>query len=179
MLTAFEKQLKQLAIDPYDHFHAEIRKRIGKKLTDDFEQKLKNLIVNTPQHMESIYKYWNHHKTQKRIKKIGSFALSYLYNPKDYLSCDEYGLFGYLDDAYFVALVYERVLWDAKINGSELTRYEDEFLQNAHITKKMVQTVIPEEAAKIESMFDELLTGKSNKYYDSFVEQKKEASRFN
>ncbi|MCA9395551.1 MAG: DUF1232 domain-containing protein [Candidatus Omnitrophica bacterium] len=168
MLSAFEAQLKNLAEEKWYQFHCEIRNRVGKRATPVFENKLKNLIVETPKRLNSIYRHWNQIKNGDETRHLGGFILAYLYNPTDFLSSEDYGLFGYLDDAYLVALAYERVLWEAHVCGNPLTEEEEDYLVNMKETRKLVRTIIPAESKQIEQMLQELIGGKKGRYLSSF-----------
>jgi uncharacterized membrane protein YkvA (DUF1232 family) len=168
VLTSFKKQLIQLAEDSDRRFHLEIRKRIGKRATPLYEEKIKQLIVHTPDRLTRIYELWNTKKSSGDLSRIAGFILAYVYNPKDFLSCDDYGLFGYLDDAYLVILVYEQVLWGAQIQGIKIKESEHELLESIGDVRALVKVLIPKEAQQIESMLEELIQGRDEQYLSSF-----------
>lgn len=150
MLAAFKEDLKRLAADPRDDFHGKVRRRIGKRATAILEKRLKQIILLMPSLVKRIRDHWQDENANTDIKKMGSFVFAYLYHPHDFLSKDEHGLFGYLDDAYLVVNIYERVISGAKTLSDE----DLEFLMILQKTKKYVQAVIPKETKRIEEMIE-------------------------
>lgn len=162
MLAAFKEELKRMAVDPGDDFHGKVKRRIGKKATLILEKRLKQIILLMPSLVKRIRIHWQDEAADPEIKRLGGFVFAYMYNPKDFLSKDEHGLFGYLDDAYLVVTVYERV-----IQGNVTINEEDQaFLDTIAKTKKYVKAVIPDETKKIEAMVEGALAGKG---YERFA----------
>lgn len=162
MLKALKEELKRLSIDPADNFHGKIKKRVGKRATEVLEKRLKQIILLMPSLVNRIRAHWEEERGNVRIKKLGGFVLAYLYNPKDFLSKDEHGLFGYLDDAYLVVVVYEQVLRDTE----HITDEDRDFLELIAKSKKYVKAVIPDETQKIEDMVAGAL---SDEEYEKFA----------
>lgn len=156
MLYAFKSHLKKLADDPRDLFHLKIRKRVGKRATLMLEKRLRQLIVITPDVIERIHLLWRQFPENTPAKKVSGYLLTYLYHPQDFLDEEKHGLFGYLDDAFFAALVYEYVLQSLKESGSPLTAKDKRFLYELANMKAAAKLVIPDEAGKIEKMFEEI-----------------------
>ena len=171
MLTAFKEELKRLAVDPKDPFHLKIRQRVGKRATVILEKRLKQLILIMPGLVKRIHAHWEHSKSGSEIKKLGSFIFTYLYQPNDFLPEGEHGLFGYLDDAYLVVIVYEKVL---RVPGVAATSMNDDdayYLKQIHSSKKYVKAVIPKEVVKIEAMVEKAV---KNESFDGFAEALKD-----
>lgn len=152
MLRAFKDRLKELAVDPEDSFRVSIRKRVGKRATQLLEKRLRKVILLMPGLVSRAYRHWQEEDASPAVKRLGGFLLTYLYHPKDFLPEEEYALFGYLDDAYLVLIVYENVLQDLRRHGASLEAWDLEFLENFSLWRKSVRQVIPEEASKIEEM---------------------------
>lgn len=168
MLSTLKDQLKQMADDPQDAFHAHIRRRVGKKATALLEKRLRHLILLMPGMVSRIYDAWSRIRTPAKSKNLGGFLLSYMYHPQDFLSEKEHGLFGYLDDAYLVALVYERVYKDLNHAGIRLDVSDEKLLENLVSFKKAARIVIAKESTKIENMLQEVERGSSETYYQVF-----------
>lgn len=162
MLIAFKEELKRMAGDANDDFHGKVRKRIGKKATQILEKRLKQFILLMPSLMKRIQIHWKSKDANAASKKLGGFVFAYMYHPHDFLSEDEHGLFGYLDDAYVVASVYEHVLR----NSAKPSPEDQEFIQAIEKTKKYVEMIIPEESKKIEKMIGDVLNDKG---YEKFA----------
>ena len=165
MLVAFKEELKRLAADPKDDFFGKVKKRVGKKATQLLEKRLKQIILIMPSLVRRIRFHWEAQQSDAAIKKMGGFVFAYMYHPNDFLSKDEHGLFGYLDDAYLIASVYERVL-----KGSVKPSKEDlKYLETISKSKKYVQAVIPDETLKIEEMVEGALRdGRYEKFAGAF-----------
>lgn len=168
MLRAMKEQLKILAFEDQQNFHVNLRGRVGKKATSVLEDKLKEIIVLMPDLVERIYMYWNRSDNQSKVKKMGGYLLTYLYTPEDFLSTKEWGLFGYLDDAYFVAKMYTQVIDEVHESGGKVLGVDLKHYDHAKYLKKYVRGVIPKETQKIDEMIRQLQGGKSNLYEEIF-----------
>ena len=173
MLKAFSNQLKRLANDPTDRFHYHVLNRLGKKATADLEEHLKQFVLLMPTLVSRIYSLWKRMRPTSKVKEIGSFFLAYLYHPQDFLPEDEHnGLFGYLDDAYLTALVYELVLEELTHSEVQLLRVDEELLKKVIGLKRKAAAVIPEEAANIQYMVGEILEGEDETFSRLFQKDK-------
>lgn len=156
MIGEFQENLKRLLIDPKDLFHSHVRARIGKKATDHFEEKVKEFILRMPSVVSRINTMVMREKEGSVAHRLAKYLLIYLYDPMDFLPEKDNGLFGYLDDAYFVAIVYLLVL--EKMDPS-LRIGEDEQMKEwvfKHI--EPVRYLIPEESRKISKVVSDILT---------------------
>ena len=156
MLHAFKAQLKNLSEDPRDPFHLKVRKRVGKRATSLLEKRLRQMIVITPDVIQRVYLLWKQFPADAPVRRVSGYLLTYLYHPQDFLPEDQHGLFGYLDDAYFAALVYEYVLGSVEGTGYSLTELDKRFVKDIANMKASAKLVIPDEAEKIEAMFTEI-----------------------
>ncbi|HOW60011.1 MAG TPA: hypothetical protein PLO78_09845 [Candidatus Omnitrophota bacterium] len=168
MLKALDERLKRLSNDFNDDFHYQIRRRIGKKATRLFEQRLKNLICLMPQLLLRGLGYCKRSELSAEIKKSIGFTLTYLYHPKDFLPEDNEKLFGYLDDAYCIALVYEKVLKALQIKRVRLTSFDEGFLRQFVLMKRSIKAVIPEEGKAISEMIAGMFKGDYRSFYVVF-----------
>lgn len=151
-----------------DDFHYQIRCRVGKRATRLLEQRLKNLICLMPQLLSRVMGYCEYKEVPPTIKKSIGFILTYLYHPQDFLPEDNQKLFGYLDDAYCVALVYERILRNLQKANVKLNAVDDDFLRQFALMKRGVKAVIPEEGLKISDMVAGIYKGNSDAFYAAF-----------
>lgn len=168
MLRALDERLKRLLKDSKDDFHDQIRSRIGKKATHLFEQRLKNLICLMPQLISRGLGYCKRKEVPTEIKKSIGFVLTYLYHPKDFLPEDDGKLFGYLDDAYCVALVYEKVLKNLRKARVKLAPFDKDFLKQFALTKRSIKSIIPEEGRAISEMIARMFKGNCGSFYAVF-----------
>ncbi len=164
MLKAMKDQLKNLSLDQDGQFHLILRERVGKRATEILEKRLKQIIVLMPDLISIIYGYWEKEKVNSTTKKLGSYLLTYLYVPKDYLSEEDLGLFGYLDDAYFVAKIYTTVVTEIQISGGKVKGADLKLFEEVLSLKKDIRIVILKEAKQIDQLIEDLLQGKEESY---------------
>ena len=168
MLRAMKEQLKTLAETDHQQFHANLRACVGKRATAVLEEKLKEIILLMPDLVSRIYVHWSKSDGKSEAKRIGGYLLTYLYTPEDFLSTKEWGLFGYLDDAYFVAKVFTQVIDEAQSSNIRVSGKDLKYYDQAKYLKKYVRGVIPKEAEKIDAMVSELKAGHSKLYEEIF-----------
>jgi hypothetical protein len=168
MLKAMQEQLKILAETDKENFHIHLRSRAGKKATAILEDKLKEIILLMPELVGRIYLYWNRAGNKSDVKKLGGYLLTYLYTPEDFLSIKEWGLFGYLDDAYFVAKVYTRVIEEVQSANGKVAGIDEKYYDQAKYLKKYVRGVMPKETKKIDQMILQLKEGNSKMFSEIF-----------
>ena len=170
MLKAMKEQLKQLSLDKDGQFHLILRERVGKRATEILETRLKRIVVLMPDLISQLYGYWEKENTSSTTKRLSSYLLTYLYAPKDYLSEEDWGLFGYLDDAYFVAKMYTTVIEDIQVSGGKLRTSELRLFEEVMSLKKDIRIVILKETKQIDQLIDDLLIG-NQESYESLVSQ--------
>lgn len=151
-----KEQLKILAETDKENFHIQLRTRVGKKATSILEEKVKGIIVLMPDLVSRIYLYWNRSDNKSKAKKIGGYLLTYLYTPEDLLSTKEWGLFGYLDDAYFVAKIYTQVIDEMNETKGKVAGIDLKYYEKAKYFKKHIRGVIPKEVKKIDDMVEKI-----------------------
>ncbi|MBL8014311.1 MAG: DUF1232 domain-containing protein [Candidatus Omnitrophica bacterium] len=164
MLRAIKEQLKSLAQDEHKDFHVRLRKTVGKKATAILEERLKKVIVLMPDLVQRIHDYWRMQPEASSTKRLGSHLLSYLYLPKDLISEEDWGLFGYLDDAYMVAAVYERIIEELSSCGFKVLAGDLALHEDIKLYKRSIRIVIPNVCQKIDKIIDDLSKGKNDSY---------------
>jgi uncharacterized membrane protein YkvA (DUF1232 family) len=158
MLKIFEDHLRRVAAGTWDDFHFQVRKRIGKRATGTLEQRFKDLILLTPRLVARAHEYGASAAVPCGAKKLIGFAVTYFYHPSAFLPKSEEKLFGYLDDAYCVALVYEKILKAFIRNGQKISKSDRNFLAQFKLLKRGFYLIMPEEARKIERMIEGIQT---------------------
>lgn len=168
MLRALKEQLEVLALDKDNKFHETLRRRVGKRATELFEARTKKLILLMPDIVERIYYYYGHlQKDDSKTKKLGGYLLTYLYHPQDLIG-EEWGLFGYLDDAYFTAVVFEKIIKEIAKEEQLLVEPNKEFNESLRHLKVTARSVIPQEAKKIDQMVEEIIKGEMESFTSMF-----------
>lgn len=165
MQRALDEKLKRLAKDPNDDFHCQIRSRIGKKATRFLEQRLKDLICLMPLLLSRCLSHCKRKEVSLDIMKSVAFALTYVYHSKDVLREENEKLFAYLDDAYCIALVYEKALKTLQKARVKLAPADEDFLKQFPLTKRSVSVVIPEEGKAIAEMIAGVFKGNYSSFY--------------
>lgn len=168
MIQALKFQLKQMAEDNKDQFNLHLQKRVGKRAQAKLEKRVRQLILLMPTLVSRIRYYWEQQKTPSQVKKTGVFLFAYLCLDKDHLPWPEYGLFGYLDDAYFTALVYEKVVSEIDAAAISCSPQDMELRKLVADLIKSARLVIPSEAREIDAMFEDLINNNSTRYETVF-----------
>lgn len=156
MLNALKSQLKTMASDPEDEFASLIRKRAGSGDAVRYEKELRNMILVMPDMLREIQHWAADDKTPANFKCLYGYLLAYLYNPEDLLPVTSFGLYGYLDDAYFVVRVYERTIlekWEAPKQALTVS------LDQVASWRESILALFPQVSLKIERMIEDLLRG--------------------
>lgn len=169
MLNAFKEKIKNLSVDPKDQFHTHLRKRVGKRATAVLEKRLKQIIWLMPGVVGRTYDLWSRTKTPIKAKQLGGILLSYMYHPQDFFPEEVYGLFGYLDDAYFAGAVYVNLVEEVKQTGGRVTKFDEELVMDIVRLNKTVKIVIPKEVQKIDQMIHEAVYGNHETYLKMFA----------
>lgn len=168
MLRALKDQLKILALDKDKEFHVTLRRRVGKKATKLFESRMKQFVLLMPDVVERIHYYYSHlQKEGSKTKRLGGYLLTYLYHPDDLIG-EASGLFGYLDDAYFSALVFEKIIMEIPKGDQLLVEPNKQFNESLRQLKAAARSVIPKEAKKIDQMVEEILKGEIESFSSVF-----------
>ena len=168
MIAALNEHIRNLADDPEDQFHTHVRKRLGKKGSEVLEERIRQYILTLPFIINRVHHDWSSPEVSSDIKKISGFLLTYLYNPSDFLSEEEKGLFGFLDDAYFTFLVYDEIVNTLRNKGVAIPGDDLHALEKVTGFRENVEKVIPGECGKIREMFDNLKAGRTEGFTASF-----------
>ena len=164
MLKALRNQLQAMAKDPNDPFTAFIRKRVGVREALRFEGPARKMILAMPSMIAQI-RAWSDESSQPlEIKKMQSFALAYLYNPTDFLPEKTTGLFGYLDDAYLVASVFQKTIEVVPLAG--LRPMEEDVLLKRSVAEwlDLTRELIPDESSQIDQILVRASDSRSTRY---------------
>lgn len=164
MLKALSRQLHLLAKDSQDSFSANIRKRVGARDAVQFTEPLRRMILAMPNMISQIHSWSLESGQPWKIRKLHSFALAYLYNPTDFLPEKSFGLFGYLDDAYLVASVFQRTMEEIPDAGLRPLAENGLLWKNIPEWLEATRRLIPDEAAQIEGMLDRAVGLESTKF---------------
>lgn len=157
MLKAMKGQLSILAIDNAEEFAAHIRKRVKAGQARLAVSKSLNLIMIMPDLIAQIRDTSEDRTLSPELRRLNQFLLVYFYHPVDFLADGVGGLFGYLDDAYFVARVYQRI---RATSGRQARPSAKELTLDLSASLDVVKRVIPKEARRIDGLIEELIRGR-------------------
>lgn len=157
MLKAMKSQLSLLSIEHGDRFARDIRKRYGSSNAQWAIAKSLNLIMIMPDLIAKIRDLSSDRALSVNDRRMNQYVLIYLYHPYDYVAEDKPGLFGYLDDAYLVGVVYSRL--SQKMPGYAST---EDLTRDLETSLEVVRGILPKETRKIDHMLEELSRNKSD-----------------
>jgi len=165
MLRAMKEQLIHLIKEDRGQFKTLLNQRIGSRASDDLEQRLKKIIVLTPDLIARIYYFWSRSRTSSKTKILGGYILTTLYSPLDSYAQRDQILVGYLSSAYLVAKFYTTIIDNVEervlITNEDLVLYD-----NSKFLKKAVREVMPQEALKTDLVLENILQGHESLYFD-------------
>jgi len=156
MLRTFNDRLKTLALDPRDSFTTEIRRIAGPRTAPFYEHALRRMILRTPAMLAQIRAWAAASEVSSETRRLHDFALAYLQNPQDFLPERNHGFFGYLDDAYLVASVYDRTMHAD--DWAELSPLVDDLSLPPEVPGwiSAARALLPDVMAKIDRTLDAL-----------------------
>lgn len=154
MLNAFQRQLKLMAADTGDPFTKIIRRTVGPREAVRYEGPLRALILAMPAMAGQIRGWSCESKTPSPVRRLHAFIMAYLYSPEDLLPESSLGFFGYLDDAYLVAQVYNRTMIEADSLG--LKRFASDEALSGEVPGwlRTVKEFLPAETAVMDRMLE-------------------------
>lgn len=163
MLRALGAQLSLMAADTKNHYTSIVRRLAGPREAVHYEQPLRRLILAMPDMIAQLRNWTDESGLPMRVRRLQSYALDYLYNPKDFLSVHSPGLFEYLDDAYLVVRVYQLSLADEgcsrlqfRIEGKSLAKSVPEWIE-------LTRRLLPKETSQIDELLDDVARGRNGR----------------
>lgn len=158
MLKALKNQLVLLAGQEQERFVSEVERRCHPPNAADTAAALRDLILAMPDLIAQIRAWSSDPGIPRHQKQLQGFLLSYLYHPTDFLPESNWGLFGYLDDAYLVGRIYLDTLQTMSDSPKSLANVE-EFKASMPPWLEAARQVIPAEADMIDLLLNELRAG--------------------
>ena len=158
MLKALKNQLVLLAEQEQERFVGEIERRCHPQNAAETAAALRELIVAMPDLIAQIRAWAGDPRIPRHEKQLQGFLLTYLYHPTDFLPESNWGLFGYLDDAYLVGRIYVDTLRTMSDSAASLPDV-GKFAAAVPPWLESARRVIPAEAAKIDLLLSELRAG--------------------
>jgi len=98
------------------------------------------------------------------LKRLNGFVLTYIYHPGDFMPDDSNGLFGYLDDAYFVGRAAEEIIKHLGKKARPTFPIFQDIEPQLSKWIKLTKRVIPVEARNVDKMLEELVSGRQEAF---------------
>jgi len=163
MLRALGEQLKVLAADPRNHYASVIRRLTGPREAVRYGQPLRRMILALPSMIKQLRKWSDRSGVPARVLRMQRFALSYLYDPIDFLSTKSAGLFRYLDDAYLIARIYHLTLSEQDRCGVKNKSDDPAFARDVFDWIQLARLLLPKETSRIDALLNEVARGKTGR----------------
>lgn len=160
MLRALGEQLKLLAADPRNHYTSTIRRLTGPREAVRYGQPLRQMILALPRMITQLRRWSDGSGLPARVLRMQRFALTYLYDPVDFLSANDSGLFRYLDDAYLIARIYQLTLADEDGSGMRNHGSDRALAKSVPEWIELARRLLPKETSAIDEVLDEVARGR-------------------
>lgn len=159
MFKKIRSQVKDAPADWSRDFALEVKRRLGEEASAATVERLKGLVLAFPDMAMHIRAWVEEPGHPAALRRLHEFVAAYIRNPDDILSDKAGGLFGYVDDAYLTARIYEATVlapeWDRHPRLPPAGAYEKELpLWIAEIRR-----VMPREADRIDAMLSLVAEG--------------------
>ncbi|MCG3206353.1 MAG: hypothetical protein KCHDKBKB_03089 [Elusimicrobia bacterium] len=164
MLKALEEQLKTLSLDPKDPFTKQVRQIVGPRRAPQIEMPIRKMVLSMPAMIRQIRLWVDDTDQSWHVKRLQFFGLAYLYNPTDFLSEKAHGFFGYVDDAYILARIYERTKEEVPLAGLGTPGEDAKLSEEVGDWIKTTQELLPEETRRIDEVLDQYAHGKKGRH---------------
>lgn len=165
MLSALKKQLLFLSTQPEETIAKRFRHFPTYQQAVTSEVELKNFILCLPDLLQQINSWIESPEVPKNIKQLYWYLMTYLYHSLDVLPEEEFGFWGYLDDAYFAGLAYQKILNEYRLlpaGGQSPSTFASQIEGWLQKTRQ----VLPTQTETLDLLFAKLLMGQK----EAFVE---------
>lgn len=157
MLKALKNQLSMMAIEYGDDYARRVRQRVGRRQKGSHISRTLNLVLMMPELVARCSDLSGSAQVPPQVRRLNGFLLTYLYHPIDFIP-DDGSLFGYLDDAYFVGRVFEKVR--EHVPGAHTAA--EELYRDLPTALEAARLVLPAESRQIDRMISELEDGRQD-----------------
>ncbi|MGC9366274.1 MAG: hypothetical protein ACP5FK_04450 [bacterium] len=163
MLNALKNQLAELAKDE-ELFKQKVKQHAPKAYSEKVVNHLHNLILTMPE-LISLISTWVHDTDMPNpVKKLNGYLLTYLYNPYDFIPDQNNGLFGYLDDAYFVGRIFIKTINFTDYSKRHSFEKLDSLAKDVPVWMASAKKVLPKISKNIDQAIDSLVEGNTEKF---------------
>ncbi len=127
---------------------------------------LKHFILALPEVIQQTRIWFESEATPSDLKKLYGYVLTYVYHTLDFLPEEEYGFWGYLDDAYFAGLVFQQAI---AFHPEDAERVGQGFLDQLGDWLAKTREVIPQQTQALDGVFERLLAGDTRYFHEALV----------
>ena len=157
MLKALKAQLIQLSEKSEESIAKRFKRFATYEKARTYEQDLKNFVLCLPDLLQQNRVWFESEEIPSHLRKVYWYLLTYVYHSTDLLPEEDYGFWGYLDDAYLIGLAYSKTLNDYHIPAS--THLADKFDQQIESWLQKTQEILPQQTEALDALFGKLLLG--------------------
>jgi len=162
MLNSLKKQLTELAQDPQEHFYLKVFQCLNSKDCRESSNELQKFVLMLPEMIRQVYAWRSMPSMKPEIKKLNHFMLAYLYDPVNFLPNEPYGLFGYLDDAYFVGSVLHLTVGNMGLQNARYLPSSAELPKDLEPWLNLARQTLPRETKMIDQLINNVLQGRED-----------------
>lgn len=152
MLKALQDQLTQLSTTAESEFTQHFDELSEHRATPEEIARLKDLIFSLPYMLQQLKAWLDADGVPAELKRLYWHLLTYVYHGVDVLPEEDYGFWGYLDDAYFIGLAYANSLNEPALDST------NGFDQHLPEWLRLTETLLPKHTARLQQLFNRLVT---------------------
>jgi len=159
VLNELRRRLKEMAMDQMDLYSQKVRELAGPGDAALFDEPLRQMILALPDMLGQIRQLVDEWPYITSMRRGLNYLLSYLHNPADCFPDYKDELFGYMDDAYLVALVYDWFVNTSAVCGVPMKPHNKQLADQLPQWIRLSRTLAPAETAYLDSLFESMKQG--------------------
>jgi uncharacterized membrane protein YkvA (DUF1232 family) len=156
MLKAFKAQLVSLAECSDQSLEKRFLKAACYPEATAHAKDLKNFILSLPELLQQTRIWFESDATPRKFKAVYGYLLTYVYHSLDFLPEEDFGFWGYLDDAYLAGLVYYQTI---QYHVDSPKRFDAGFTEQVEQWLTKTRKVIPNHTAKLDALYERMMAG--------------------
>jgi uncharacterized membrane protein YkvA (DUF1232 family) len=156
MLKALKHQLKQLQAEADKSLERRFMRQTQYDVMQANKDTLQNFVLCLPDLLEQMGVWFASPQTPQPLRQTYGHLLAYVYHAGDVLPDEEYGFWGYLDDAYLVGAIYQKTL---SHHPNTHRRFDDQFDVQINAWLEKTRAALPKHTEYLDSLVTQLLAG--------------------
>lgn len=166
MLKALKHQLRQLQADADKSMERRFMRQTNYAVMQSNKDILQNFVLCLPELLEQMGIWFASAQTPQPLRQTYGHLLAYVYHAGDVLSDEEYGFWGYLDDAYLVGAIYQKTL---PHHPDTHRRFDDQFDLQINTWLEATRAALPKHTAYLDTLADQLQQGEYGLFEKTLV----------